>query len=99
MADGPSQIRMAGELPPLLLGATWDAWARYESAINHVYDDFPLWGICAYDRRVASPHVLADVARTHPRLIRPDGVRESTGVYTDPASYLAECRPTASTTW
>ncbi|MFI5836283.1 anti-sigma factor RsbA family regulatory protein [Micromonospora sp. NPDC051300] len=93
MAGGTTQIRMAGELPPLLLGATWDAWARYESAINQVYDDFPLWGICAYDRRVTPPHVLTDVTRTHPRLTGPGDVHEPTGVYTEPASYLAECRP------
>ncbi|WP_422741224.1 anti-sigma factor RsbA family regulatory protein [Micromonospora sp. WMMD754] len=92
-ATGTSQIRMVGELPPLLLGATWDAWARYESAINHVYDDFPLWGLCAYDRRLAPPHVLADVARTHPRRATPGGGHEPTGLYTEPATYLAECRP------
>ena len=90
---GRAQLRMVGELPPALLGATWDAWARYESAINHAYDGFPLWGICAYDRRVASPHVLADVVRTHPRIARPDGGHEATGVYTEPSTYLAECRP------
>ncbi|GHJ12806.1 sensor histidine kinase [Micromonospora sp. AKA38] len=90
---GTAQLRMVGELPPALLGATWDAWARYESAINHAYDDFPIWGICAYDRRFVPPHVLADVVRTHPRIARPDGSHEPTGAYTAPSTYLAECRP------
>lgn len=60
------QIRIIGELPPSELGATWDWWARYESAINHAYDEFPLWSMCAYDTRTTPAHVLADVARTHP---------------------------------
>ncbi|PGH45748.1 Anti-sigma regulatory factor (Ser/Thr protein kinase) [Micromonospora sediminicola] len=93
VAAGAPQIRIVGELPAVLFGATWDAWARYESAINHAYDDFPLWSMCAYDRRVAPPHVLADVARTHPRVATPDGRHEPTGVYTEPATYLSECRP------
>ncbi|MCZ7438652.1 sensor histidine kinase [Micromonospora sp. WMMC241] len=93
VAAGATQIRIVGELPPVVFGATWDWWARYESAINHAYDDFPLWSMCAYDRRVTPPHVLTDVTRTHPRIARPDGSHEPTGVYTDPASYLAECRP------
>ncbi len=93
VAAGAAQIRMVGELPPVLLGSTWDWWARYESAINHVYDDFPLWGICAYDRRSTPSHVLADVARTHPRVARPDGGHETADLYTDPMSYLTEPRP------
>ncbi|AYF28661.1 MULTISPECIES: anti-sigma factor RsbA family regulatory protein [Micromonospora] len=93
VAAGAAQIRMVGELPPVLLGATWDWWARYESAINHAYDDFPLWGICAYDRRGTPAHVLADVARTHPRVARPDGGHEAAGLYTEPTSYLTEFRP------
>ncbi|WP_319458405.1 sensor histidine kinase [Micromonospora sp. RTP1Z1] len=93
VADGAAQIRIVGELPRIALGATWDWWARYESAINHAYDDFPLWSMCAYDTRVASARVLADVARTHPRVARPDGSHVPTGVYTEPTSYLAEQLP------
>ncbi|WP_406046070.1 sensor histidine kinase [Micromonospora sp. NBC_00898] len=93
VADGAAQIRIVGELPRTALGATWDWWARYESAINHAYDDFPLWSMCAYDTRVAPARVLADVARTHPRVARPDGSHVPTGVYTEPTSYLAEPRP------
>ncbi|WFE34748.1 sensor histidine kinase [Micromonospora sp. WMMD975] len=93
VAAGATQIRIVGELPPVVFGATWDWWARYESAINHAYDEFPLWSMCAYDRRVAPPHVLADVARTHPRIAGPDDAHEPTGVYTEPVSYLAEHHP------
>ncbi|MCW3839062.1 sensor histidine kinase [Micromonospora yasonensis] len=93
VAEGAEQIRIVGELPAAVLGATWDWWARYESAINHAYDDFPLWSMCAYDTRTTAPQVLADVARTHPRTARPDGSHVPTGCYTEPASYLAERRP------
>ncbi|MDZ5445400.1 sensor histidine kinase [Micromonospora sp. 4G57] len=93
VADGAQQIRIVGELPSEALGSTWDWWARYESAVNHAYDDFPLWSMCAYDTRVTPPRVLTDVARTHPRVARPDGSHVPTGVYTEPTSYLAEPRP------
>lgn len=93
VADGAQQIRIVGELPAAALGSTWDWWARYESAINHAYDDFPLWSMCAYDTRIAPDQVLKDVARTHPRVALPDGTHLPTGVYTEPRSYLTEPRP------
>lgn len=45
VADGAGQIRIIGELPRTAFGATWDWWARYEAAINHAYDEFPLWSM------------------------------------------------------
>ncbi|MFE9692495.1 anti-sigma factor RsbA family regulatory protein [Micromonospora sp. NPDC005806] len=93
VAGGARQIRIVGAVPAVALGSTWDWWARYESAINHAYDDFPLWSMCAYDTRLAPPGVLADVACTHPRVARPDGSHVPTGVYTEPRSYLAAHRP------
>ncbi|MEU4570474.1 sensor histidine kinase [Micromonospora sp. NPDC023956] len=94
VAAGAGQIRIVGELPTVALGATWDWWARYESAINHAYDDFPLWSMCAYDRRVTPAPVMADVLRTHPWIALPDGRRAPSGTYTDPLVYLTEPRPT-----
>ncbi|MFC4145093.1 sensor histidine kinase [Micromonospora mangrovi] len=93
VAEGAQQIRIVGELSPASFGSTWDWWARYESAINHAYDDFPLWSMCAYDTRIAPAGVLHDVARTHPREARPDGSHVPTGVYTEPRRYLSEPRP------
>ncbi|KKK06864.1 sensor histidine kinase [Micromonospora sp. HK10] len=93
VAQGVGQIRIVGELPPIVFGATWDWWARYESAINHAYDDFPLWSMCAYDTRRTPPPVLSDVARTHPRVARPDGSHPPSPTYTPPESYLTEPRP------
>jgi anti-sigma regulatory factor (Ser/Thr protein kinase) len=93
VAAGAPQIRIIGELPASAFGATWDWWARYESAINHAYDDFPLWSMCAYDRRTTPDDKLLDVARTHPRTARPDGSHPAGDAYTDPVSFLSEFRP------
>lgn len=86
---GATQIRIIGELPPAALGATWDSWARYESAVNRAYDEFPLWTMCAYDTRTTPQDVLADVARTHPHAATADGRHLASGTYTDPVDYLA----------
>lgn len=93
VADGARQIRVIGELPGAAFPATWDWWIRYESAINHAYDDFPLWGMCVYDARTTPEPLLADIARTHPRVAMPDGRRLPSGTYTEPMSYLGESRP------
>ena len=39
VSAGAGQIRIVGELAPGSFGSTWDWWARYESAINHAYDE------------------------------------------------------------
>jgi anti-sigma regulatory factor (Ser/Thr protein kinase) len=92
LARGAPQIRILGEVPAAALGVTWDAWARYESAINLAYDDFPLWSLCAYDTRVTPAAALADVARTHPRSATTDGRHLWSDAYTDPVAYLSEDR-------
>jgi anti-sigma regulatory factor (Ser/Thr protein kinase) len=93
VADGAEQIRIIGELPGPAFGPTWDWWARYESAINHAYDDFPLWSMCAYDTRTTPAPMLADVGRTHPRFATPDGRHVPSGAYAEPPVYLSEDRP------
>lgn len=93
VARGVGQIRIIGELHAAAFGPTWDWWARYESAINHAYDDFPLWSICAYDRRIAPAPVLDDVLRTHPRIATPDGRHLPNEAYVEPVAYLTEPRP------
>lgn len=93
VAAGARQIRIIGEVPEVALGAMWDWWARYESAINHAYDDFPLWSMCAYDTRICPPEVLADVGRTHPRFAMPEGRHVPSPTWTRPAEFLREDRP------
>ncbi|MER6757122.1 anti-sigma factor RsbA family regulatory protein [Micromonospora echinofusca] len=93
VAAGAGQIRIIGEMPPGSFGATWDWWARYESAINHAYDDFPLWSMCAYDTRTTPSAVLADVARTHPRFATADGRHVPSPAWTPPRDYLRQDLP------
>ena len=95
--SGAQQIRVVGELPPVTFGPAWEWWARYESAINHAYDDFPLWGICAYDRVRTPAHVLADVARTHPRSAVAGGAHLPHPSYVPPESFLSEIRDRPAT--
>jgi anti-sigma regulatory factor (Ser/Thr protein kinase) len=92
-ASGAQQIRILGELPAAELRATWDWWVRYESAINHAYDDFPLWSLCAYDTRTTSAAVLADVARTHPRAAAPGDRHHPSPDYVEPAWFLRRHAP------
>jgi anti-sigma regulatory factor (Ser/Thr protein kinase) len=93
VAEGAGQIRIIGELSAATFGAPWNSWARYESAINHAYDEFPLWSMCAYDVRETPEPVLADVLRTHPRTARPGDRHEVNQAYVDPRTFLGEWRP------
>ncbi|MGM1063291.1 anti-sigma factor RsbA family regulatory protein [Saccharothrix sp. Mg75] len=70
---GAHQIRVVGDVPHPGTGAAWGWWSRYEAAVNEVFDEFPLWGLCPYDLRTTPAAVLADVLRTHPYVVGPDG--------------------------
>ncbi|VVJ18102.1 Uncharacterised protein [Amycolatopsis camponoti] len=92
VADGAGGIRIFGEIPRAAIDTSWDWWARYEAAVNHAYDEFPLRSVCAYDTRTTPRHVLDDVARTHPFVAIPGGQRRNAG-YIDPPAFLADPRP------
>ncbi len=70
---GAEQIRVVGDVPHPGVGAAWDWWSRYEAAVNEVFAEYPLWGLCPYDLRTTPARVLADVVRTHPRVAGADG--------------------------
>ncbi|GAA4469227.1 sensor histidine kinase [Phytohabitans houttuyneae] len=94
VARGASQIRIVGELPPdNLRPAVWDWWARYESAINHAYDEFPLWSMCAYDTSATPDEVLADIERTHPRRATAAGLRLPSPTYVPPERFELDRSP------
>lgn len=93
VAASAAQIRIMGEVSPLAFGPTWDWWGRYEAAVNHAYDEWPLWSMCAYDTRRTPAAVLDDVARTHPRFATADGRHLPSTSYTTPEAYLREERP------
>lgn len=93
VAGGADGIRIFGELPRAAIDTSWDWWARYEAAVNHAYDEFPLRSMCAYDTRITPRHVLDDVARTHPFVATPGGGHHSNAGYVDPLAFLAGPRP------
>ncbi|WP_426511859.1 anti-sigma factor RsbA family regulatory protein [Dactylosporangium sp. McL0621] len=89
VAAGAAQIRIAGEVPHPGVGVPWDWWARYEAVINHVYDDFPLWGLCPYDVRITPPAVLEQVRRTHPFIATTAGHHPNPD-FSDPEDFLRD---------
>src|SRR5579859_5631786 len=47
VAMGARQIRIAGDVPHPGNGGRFEGWDRYESAVNTVWDEFPVWaGAC-----------------------------------------------------
>lgn len=89
VADGATQIRLAGDVPHPGVGVPWEWWARYEAAVNEVYDEFPMYGLCPYDTRTAPAEVLADVRRTHTHVVTADGYREISAEFQAPREFLA----------
>lgn len=92
-ARGAQQIRFVGNVPHSGVGSSWEPWARYEAAINHAYDDYPLWGLCPYDTRTTAADVLADVARTHPYTTAANGQHLANDRFEDPAGFLVRRPP------
>jgi anti-sigma regulatory factor (Ser/Thr protein kinase) len=86
-AAGARQIRIAGDVPHPGNGGRFEGWDRYESAVNTVWQDFPVWGRCLYDTTTAPQAVLDIVQRTHPRLVSPTGQRRASGRYQDAAVF------------
>ncbi|MCS7477513.1 anti-sigma factor RsbA family regulatory protein [Umezawaea endophytica] len=87
-AAGARQIRVIGDVPHPGVGVPWDWWARYEAVVNQAFDDFPLWGMCPYDTRTTPAAVLADVARTHPRILTAEGDHRVNPRYEEPSGFL-----------
>jgi anti-sigma regulatory factor (Ser/Thr protein kinase) len=81
VAMGARQIRIAGDVPHPGNGRRFEGWDRYESAVNTVWQDFPVWGRCLYDTTTTPAAVLDVVERTHPRIISPSGQRRASDRY------------------
>jgi anti-sigma regulatory factor (Ser/Thr protein kinase) len=80
---GAGQIRIAGEVPHPGNGGRFEGWDRYESAVNLVWQDFPVWGRCLYDTATTPAPVVEVVERTHPRIVFPSGDRRESHCYQD----------------
>jgi hypothetical protein len=89
---GGGQVRVVGEVPPAAFGPGWDAWARYESAINDLLGEFPLWSLCVYDRLRTPARVLGDVTRAHPRSAAPGDQHLPHASYLPPPAFLSMIR-------
>jgi anti-sigma regulatory factor (Ser/Thr protein kinase) len=81
VAMGAGQIRIAGDVPHPGNGGRFEGWDRYESAVNTVWQEFPVWGRCLYDITTAPPAVLDIVERTHPRIVLPSGAHRASDLY------------------
>ncbi|MGH3909931.1 MAG: anti-sigma factor RsbA family regulatory protein, partial [Pseudonocardiaceae bacterium] len=88
IAEGAHRIRVVGEIPHVGTSRPWEWWARYEATLNHAFEDFPLWVLCAYDTRAIPAEIRADVVRTHPHLLTADGRHATNPRFEDPASFL-----------
>jgi anti-sigma regulatory factor (Ser/Thr protein kinase) len=87
VAMGAAQIRIAGDVPHSGNGGRFDGWDRYESAINIIWQDFPVWALCLYDTTTTPAAVLDIVERTHPRIVSPSGVRRASPRYQDALAF------------
>lgn len=86
-AAGATQIRIAGDVPHEGNGGRFAGWERYESAVNTVWDQFPVWSRCLYDATTAAPRVLDMAARTHPRIVLPSGQFRDNARYQEPGAF------------
>jgi anti-sigma regulatory factor (Ser/Thr protein kinase) len=73
LAAGAGQIRITGEIAQASASGRFAGWDRYESALNAVWQDYPVWTRCLYDATTVADDVRDAVERSHPRFIAPDG--------------------------
>jgi anti-sigma regulatory factor (Ser/Thr protein kinase) len=91
VALGARQIRVVGKVPQPGVRAPWGWWARYEAAINRLYEGFPVWGICPYDTRITPERVLDEVTQTHPFLASA-GLHVPNPSFESPETFLSRAR-------
>jgi anti-sigma regulatory factor (Ser/Thr protein kinase) len=88
VAAGAEQIRIAGDVPHEGNGGRFAGWDRYESAVNAVWQAYPVWSRCLYDATTAHDDVRDVVVRTHRRLVTPDGAATASPHYQDVAEFV-----------
>jgi anti-sigma regulatory factor (Ser/Thr protein kinase) len=90
VAAGAEQIRFITEVPHPGNGSAWDWWGRYESAVNEIFADLPVWAICTYDERTTPTAVLDEVLRSHPYVAGPGGEHAANVEYETPTAFLTQ---------
>lgn len=88
LSSGAGQVRTSGQVPLQGTAGQFRGWDRYESAVNTVYDDFPLLSLCVYDTTTMSSDVQDVVERAHPNLLTAPGVHSVSPRYQDPTSFV-----------
>jgi anti-sigma regulatory factor (Ser/Thr protein kinase) len=88
-ARGAGQIRVTGELPHPGNGRSFEGWDRYEAAVNTVWEDFPVWGLCLYNAATAPAAVIDAAERTHPRIVSPSGAHRANSRFQEAGDFEA----------
>ena len=70
------------------LGMSRDAIIELEAKVNHILPASPVASICIWDSNRCSSEMLADLLRTHPKVLH-DGSIITNPIYQSPASVLA----------
>ena len=87
VAAGAEQIRIAGDVPHEGNGGRFAGWDRYESAVNVVWQDYPVYSRCLYDATTVGDSVRDVVERTHRRLLTADGGATASPRYQEVADF------------
>ena len=88
VAGGATRIRIAGDVPHAGNGGRFAGWDRYESAVNTVWDMFPVHSLCLYDAATISEQVRDVVLRTHPVLVSANEQRQPNSRYEHPHVFV-----------
>jgi anti-sigma regulatory factor (Ser/Thr protein kinase) len=88
VATGAEQIRIAGDVPHEGNGGRFAGWDRYESAVNVVWQDYPVYSRCLYDATTVADPVRDVVERTHRRLLTADGGATASPRYQEVTDYV-----------
>lgn len=90
---GAEEVRLVGCVPQgsQATAQGWEQWARYESALNRIYADIPLWGLCCYTPPPPA-HAHDDVLATHTGVLEHGRWRPS-AEYVEPDRWLAARAP------
>ncbi|TQN42671.1 anti-sigma regulatory factor (Ser/Thr protein kinase) [Blastococcus colisei] len=86
-AEGVPGVRVVGQVNFGETERDWLEWQRYESVINEALADWPLRGLCVFDRRRLPEQVLESAVQTHSYLASADG-RARNPDFVAPADYL-----------
>jgi anti-sigma regulatory factor (Ser/Thr protein kinase) len=86
---GAEQIRIAGDVPHEGNGGRFEGWDRYESAVNVVWQDYPVYSRCLYETTALSDDVRDVVERTHRRLVTADGGAATSPRYEEVTEFRA----------